>query len=82
MLFAMLETRWPAAKVIAAVLWALALLLTTIDALTPGCGLHAFGIIACAAGGVLNIRCWFQELKHREENAFEIGRDAGMHSVK
>lgn len=55
-------------------LWPLGLLLIALDAIL-GWPTGQLGIYGTCAAGVLNIRGFFCQQRHRERNAFEVGRD-------
>lgn len=77
----MLDTRWPACHVVAALLWLTAAVLAVLNLFITW-DVGALAMLAAAGGGVIHVRCWFKALEARELAAFELGREAGVRSLR
>lgn len=73
----MIESSWPAAHVIAAILWTVSLALAIGDLFLGRDDVGHLGMIFAVAAATFNVRCWLSSLSRRELTAFELGRDAG-----
>lgn len=78
----MTDANWPACCVVATVLWFLAVVLAIADLFFVRDDIGYMGIIAACAGATINVRRWFREQDRATTAAFELGREAGVRSIR
>lgn len=70
-----------ATTALAALLWPAGLALVILDLMT-GIQTGELGLYLAGAGGVLTIRGFFCEMRQRERDAYRLGEEAGVRSIR
>jgi hypothetical protein len=71
----MTERDIPATTLLAGICWVAGLTLTIVNVFVEA-KLGSLGGLCGVAGATLNVRGWFGQLRRREVNAFNLGRDS------
>ena len=66
---------------LAAGLWIIGALMVGFDMVTDFERLGRVGLMVAMGGATITVRSWMCRMAHREQNAFEVGRDVGRAAV-
>ena len=78
----MTSTNWVAGHVVAGLLWFAAVVLCVMDLFLGNDDVGHLGIVAAAAAGTLNIRCWVDGARARDREWYELGREVASRRPK